>query len=134
MPFKDPAARAAYRKRWDAAHPGIQIAYRKAQDPEGLRQAAYGKRWYTKNRDLTIERAKAWNAAHPDRLRLMNEAGRKVQAALRGGVLVRPDTCEACGVQARIEAAHHDYAKPLEVRWLCRSCHIKSDRAQPKSI
>lgn len=30
--------------------------------------------------------------------------------------------CEVCGVE-RTEAHHHDYEKPLEVRWLCRQHH-----------
>ena len=37
-----------------------------------------------------------------------------------------PMACEQCGGKHEYDAlqAHHDdYSKPLEVRWLCRSCH-----------
>ena len=50
------------------------------------------------------------------------------------GHIHRPDTCEECGKTGqRIEAAHYDYSQPLKVRWLCRSCHIKWDKANPKN-
>lgn len=54
--------------------------------------------------------------------------------ALRNGVLVRPDTCECCGEKpepgksgyTRIQGHHHKgYDYPLEVQWLCVSCHRK---------
>lgn len=53
-----------------------------------------------------------------------------VDAALRCGVLVRPTFCSGCGCsdsEHRIEAHHYDYAKPLDVIWLCTPCHEKMD-------
>ncbi len=47
-----------------------------------------------------------------------------VMAAVRAGRLVRPAAC-ACGSDLRVEAHHEDYAKPLDVEWLCRRCHRK---------
>ena len=50
------------------------------------------------------------------------------------GHIVRPSVCEECLSQDRkIEAAHHNYDEPLNVRWLCRSCHVKWDKAEPKN-
>jgi ribosomal protein S27AE len=46
-----------------------------------------------------------------------------VARAIREGVLVRPDACSSCGARGRIHGHHDDYAKPLDVRWLCASCH-----------
>lgn len=31
-----------------------------------------------------------------------------------------------CGTSEKVHAHHHDYAKPLEVRWLCFRCHKAS--------
>lgn len=54
---------------------------------------------------------------------------------LRKGHLTRPTICESCGVESdKIEAAHEDYSKPLEIKWLCRSCHVKLDKANPKGV
>ena len=46
-----------------------------------------------------------------------------VKTALENGDLVRPDRCEDCDAHGKIVGHHDDYAKPLDVRWLCYSCH-----------
>lgn len=46
--------------------------------------------------------------------------------AIKTGKLVRLP-CEGCG-EAKSEAHHDDYSKPLEVKWLCRSCHAAAHR------
>lgn len=53
-----------------------------------------------------------------------------VEVAIKQGVLSRRDTCEVCGKggqmadgRSRVQAHHDDYNKPLEVRWLCQTCH-----------
>jgi predicted GNAT family acetyltransferase len=52
-----------------------------------------------------------------------------VYRAIKAGILVRPQSCSACGVDTRpIEASHDGYDKPLAVEWLCRSCHGGKDR------
>ena len=43
------------------------------------------------------------------------------QAAVKSGKLIR-QPCECCGKKL-VEAHHDDYAKPLEVRWLCKIHH-----------
>jgi hypothetical protein len=50
--------------------------------------------------------------------------------AIRDGKLTRPDTCSTCGKQCKPEGHHDDYSKPLEVRWLCRSCHCRHHRLE----
>ena len=50
-----------------------------------------------------------------------------VRAAIKRGELVRPTSCEECGRESFIEAAHGDYSRPLDVRWLCRTCHRRWD-------
>ena len=57
-------------------------------------------------------------------------AYRVVEAAIKAGILVKPDACSICGCnkdEHRIEAHHYDYTKPLDVIWLCSSCHGKAD-------
>ncbi len=50
-----------------------------------------------------------------------------LHAALKRG-LVQKGNCELCGVVSPIEAHHEDYARPLDVRWLCASCHRELHR------
>ena len=47
----------------------------------------------------------------------------KVSRAVMNGVLDRPKECENCGAEGKIHAHHPDYTKPLEVLWLCDTCH-----------
>lgn len=76
---------------------------RKKSDSFKKRRLEYTKRWRTRN----PQKAKAHNA---------------VVNALKSGKLVKKP-CEICGKIPTV-AHHDDYSKPLEVRWLCRLCHI----------
>lgn len=42
-------------------------------------------------------------------------------------VSIKPKPCEMCG-NPKADRHHDSYEKPLEIRWLCRSCHIKYHR------
>jgi hypothetical protein len=53
--------------------------------------------------------------------------------ALRDGLLVRLAVCDQCGLRGRIEGHHHDYSKPLDVSWLCKTCHIAVHRPKRHS-
>ena len=46
-----------------------------------------------------------------------------VQRALSSGALEK-QACEVCGA-AKVDAHHDRYDEPLNVRWLCRSHHVK---------
>jgi len=59
----------------------------------------------------------------PQATKLARAAQSAVARAIKAGELRRPTTCSACGRDAKIEAAHADYHIPLDIRWLCRSCH-----------
>ena len=53
----------------------------------------------------------------------------KVQArkilweAIRVGFIKRPSKCEVCMKECKPDGHHKDYSKPLDVQWLCRTCH-----------
>lgn len=94
----------------------------KDTDPARANYRANSKRWYERHPFSQVGRIP------PEAYRAHNA----VKAALRRGDLVRPDICEECLQQRYCEAAHNDYSQPLAVRWLCRSCHHKWDRATPK--
>lgn len=46
-----------------------------------------------------------------------------VNASLRRKDIVRPCTCSQCSKSCRPIAHHDDYAKPLQIRWLCARDH-----------
>lgn len=46
-----------------------------------------------------------------------------VQYAVRTGALHRADVCENCDRPGLTQGHHEDYSRPLDVIWLCRSCH-----------
>lgn len=60
---------------------------------------------------------KNWRKRNPDKV----NAHSKVNYALRKGLLNKLP-CEICG-EKQVHAHHEDYSKPLEVVWLCKSCH-----------
>ena len=49
--------------------------------------------------------------------------------AIRDGKLIQASNCSACNSTEKIQGHHDDYTKPLEVRWLCRSCHLRLHRS-----
>jgi len=55
---------------------------------------------------------------YPERVR----AREAVRSAIRSGRLVR-GPCSTCGTTSNVHAHHTDYAKPLDVTWMCRRCH-----------
>lgn len=67
--------------------------------------------------------------------RIARNAQRMVCYYLEKGKIKRPTTCQRCGCQSdRIEASHNDYARALDVEWLCRPCHVRKDRARPLGV
>ena len=65
---------------------------------------------------------KRWLDANPEKRAAHVILGHRI----RDGHVLKPDTCEHCGLKSeRIEGHHEDYAKPLEVVWLCSMCHVK---------
>jgi len=96
MPYKDPERKREYdRNRTDTERWAIYDAAHRGE--RAAKQRAYHK-------------------ANLDKIR----AKSAVYYALQTGKLNRSQ-CE-CG-SSDVEAHHDDYSKPLEVRWLCRSCH-----------
>jgi hypothetical protein len=78
--------------------------------------AANLKRW----RDANPDKVNKDRRDHPEKYKARTAVGN----AIRDGKLVR-QPCEGCQTTDRVQAHHHDYSKPLEVRWLCRKCHGK---------
>lgn len=92
-------------------------SYQRHKRTAARRSAEY----YRKNKDKIINRI-----FKNEQLR--GFARTKLNYAVRSGKLHRPNVCETCSVDCKPEGHHPDYAKPLEVKWLCKSCHGKEHR------
>lgn len=88
-------------------------------------QAEDQRKKYAKNRKKMAQYVYDSIKRHPEKQR----AREKLNYAVRSGKLERPTKCSHCGKESkRIEGAHHDYNKPLEVTWLCTPCHRQYDK------
>jgi hypothetical protein len=77
-------------------------------------------REYDRNRGNRLPKGyvKEYRSRYPKKYK----AHYMVNNAIRGGKLfVEP--CEICGITESVHAHHNDYAKPLNVRWLCAAHH-----------
>lgn len=63
---------------------------------------------------------------NPERKRAQS----RVHYALKTGVLIRPSFCEICKKSCKPEGHHEDYEKKLEVKWVCKSCHVDLDNSR----
>jgi hypothetical protein len=95
--------------------------YRANSNPEKRRLQQYS--WVRANPEKRRQIQQKWRGKYPEKSR----AHEAVKRAIRSGVLVRPEKCQRCGKQGRVEGSHDDYAKPLAVEWLCVSCHREKD-------
>lgn len=93
----------------------------------------------TEKRARDVETTLAWRKANRERARELDKAYKKrnakkvnarnrVYQAIKRGELER-GPCEECGTTVDVHGHHHDYDKPLEVRWLCRAHHNEADNA-----
>lgn len=99
------------------------------QQTRAERQAA----WLARRAEQRIRRLPPEDQDYARRLLATTRARRQVAAAVRSGRLIRPQTCQDCGLaHPRIEAHHHDYTEPLSVIWLCHPCHVSWHRPARK--
>ena len=52
----------------------------------------------------------------------------RVNYALQHGHIIKPKRCVDCKKKVPLFGHHEDYSKPLQVIWVCRSCHVLRDK------
>jgi hypothetical protein len=120
--------------------------YKSAKSKDGLegrcklcKKAYRAQQWLDKKPEEEA-RKKRWNEENPERVQAYTEAwqrrniakvkaARKARYARTKGRLER-ESCEACGSDVEVDGHHEDYARPLDVQWLCRSCHAAHHRVR----
>lgn len=89
--------------------------------PRGImRDCAQCDKEREKHRPSASARQRAYDKRHPERQR----AREAVTRAIKHGLMKRMP-CEVCG-DPKSHAHHDDYAKPLEVLWLCQTHHTQA--------
>lgn len=108
-----------------ACHTAASIRTRDKANSREM-NAEYMRRARKENQDKfrACEREASMRKRHPEKI----SARYAVNNAVKRGDLVKPNGCEQCGREARLTGHHDDYSKPLNVRWLCYSCHGKEHR------
>jgi len=86
------------------------------------RRRIYTRAYFSKphNRKKRAEQAKRY--VRDPKLRIRWMARWAAQKAVESGKLIKT-ACQQCESATKVEAHHADYTKPLEVAWLCFSCH-----------
>lgn len=64
------------------------------------------------------------NQFKKNKVQFQSSAHWAVFAAIKKGLLIRPSRCERCGKTCKPDAHHDDHRNALNVKWLCRKCHI----------
>lgn len=114
----DVEKRKAYLKKW--LH---DRWLRERDDPE--KRKYYNekhKNWVKNNTERSRELGKNWYYSNIDK----KKAQRKLQYQVFIGKIKRLP-CEVCGNE-RTHAHHEDYARPLDVKWLCYVHHKEKHR------
>lgn len=95
------------------------------------------KRWYDKNKKQKCDWQRKYRKDNLEKVRgyfrkyqisyyIKDKYKRRAREILHNAVkykkVKKPSTCEKCS-NKNVQAHHLDYSKPLEVVWVCRSCH-----------
>ncbi len=84
---------------------------------------AYKRSSYKKN--IAKERERCAKKDKSDHARARHALFR----AVKSGFVIKPILCSEClEYTDDLEAHHHDYTKPFDVKWLCVKCHGKEHR------
>ncbi len=115
------------RRIWRATHrERVNASARKHWATHTIASISRCKHW----RDANPERARAakntWALQHPG----ATHAHDILNNALRAGRILKPSVCFSCGGNVRLCGHHENYSKPLDVVWLCQSCHELLHNAQ----
>lgn len=95
---------------------------------------AISREWRRLNKDKKQAQNKDWKQKHKQQRaeyrkqyrkdnRLKCNAHSLVWNHINTGKLFKPDFCYLCGDKCEPQAHHEDYSKPLEILWLCPTCH-----------
>lgn len=101
-----------------------EAEYQRTRTPEQKRM--YSRNWRDNNPEAALEKHRRQRADRIDTYKadpVKAACRRATRTAIENGTLVRPDKCDRCLRGCVPQSHHEDYAKPLEILWLCATCH-----------
>lgn len=88
-------------------------------------QSEYYRNWYLKNgrkrKVSDINKIQEWWESNPEKVK----ASSIFRQFMKKNNIPKPKECSLCNKQRYVVAHHSDYSKPLEITWVCSSCHKK---------
>ena len=87
------------------------------------KRLAKDKKYYLEHKEKWAEKQRLSLLKYPEK----HQARSKLRYAIYTGKIKRLP-CEICGKTKRIQAHHHDYSKPYDVKWLCSVHHGEAHR------
>lgn len=107
-----------YYRQYDRER-GCTEKRKKARKEYEIKMKTFNPDLFQKRKNIANQK---WRNKHKDR----TKAERLLDYAVKYGKLIKPEKCIKCGLKTENLQAHHfDYTKPLEVWWLCSSCHAQ---------
>lgn len=115
---------SAYNQAWVKTHHeqvklSARLCARKRAESNSDRIKQTREEQYLKHKQRRYEELKRRREEHPEIYR----AHLKANTALKKGILER-QPCEVCG-EVKSHMHHDDYSKPLAVRWMCTTHHMR---------
>lgn len=111
---------------WKHLHPELRKQQQKHYRENPIHKkhlTQYYQEWYRRNgrkrNPNYADVAFLWQQQNPEKVKAKNI----VHKAIRQGIIRKPIQCSNCSIETKLIAHHNDYSKPLEVIWLCVSCH-----------
>jgi len=119
--------RREYNRKYRIANPNRLREWR-AKNPDKVRAAlerqrdsGYFAKYAKKNSWKYQKRFSEWRKKN----RVKHRAWSKIWYHILSGKLIRPEKCEKCMKHCKPQAHHwNGYENALDVKWLCRPCHI----------
>lgn len=92
------------------------------------KQSFFHHRWYLDNKQKILQNSnrKEYQAEWHKKNKIKVAAYGIVQRAVKAGIIIPPSSCSICNRKCVIHAHHQNYLKPLDIIWICASCHKKT--------
>ena len=114
------------RKNRDLLNTRLRDRYEKniEKSREEARKRAVKCRKSKKYKEKKNDYDREYRKEYPEKV----QARDKVKYAVSTGELIRSSQCELCKKVCHTHGHHQDYSKPLDIIWLCPTCHISHHR------